>query len=414
MTPRARPVIGARAVDVFDARVARAAARTVIVDALRVVSIIFSRCVAVCGDVSRRRRMRASGRATIWSTTCARGVERASTALDARARGGVARGRAGVVVRKWIRRETRAKSAPKDMQTWRDIVPDVDDTRAGYALDVGGSTSATCARAVVVVPGLTDGPESLSYAAPTSALAEACRERDFKLVRFELTSSYERYGTVGDLNSDAREIGMIVRAVSEKFGVEKFTLLGHSTGCQSICHLMRTTNDAGLIDMVERIVLQAGVSDRDWYDHENGVDVMREAVRVAERMASPSDLMPSDAPGTYGVPTTARRFISLAGKYGDDDWFSLDLFDGSSSSDARKIANLTTCANVDVRLVVSTQDEYVPYNQDTIRAHNERIRAAFEAVAKSAATHYVEANHDLSDIKEEDVAGVVDFILPSR
>ena len=369
-------------------------------------------------DVSR---MRAVGATAIRARARVRAAGKQGWKTGRPIRERHARTRGGGRGREWIRRrekgEATRKSARAAMQTWGDVVADMDDgdARAGYAIDVGGSTEARCARAVVVVPGLTDGPESLAYVAPTSALAEACRARGVKLVRFELTSSYERYGTVGDLDSDAEEIAMIVRAVAEKFGVEKFTLLGHSTGCQSICHLMRTTKDAGLIDKIERIVLQAGVSDRDWYDHDNGVEVMREAVRLAESMASPTDLMPSDTPGTYGVPTTARRFMSLAGRNGDDDWFSLDIFDGSSSSDAgatnNKIAALTTCANVDVRLVVSTQDEYVPYDDNTIIDHTARIRAAFDAVAKSAATHYVAANHDLSDMKDDDVAGVVDFIL---
>ena len=386
------------------------------VDALSVYIITAdSRASQSDDDVSRMRavgataiRARARGRAV---GTTARG--RGARELRARTRGG-----GGGRGREWIRRDDEAtrKSARAAMQTWGDVVADMDDgdARTGYAIDVGGSTEARCVRAVVVVPGLTDGPESLAYVAATSALAEACRARGVKLVRFELTSSYERCGTV-DLDSDVEEITLIVRAVAEKFGVEKFTLLGHSTGCQSICHLMRTTKDAGLIDKIERIVLQAGVSDRDWYDHDNGVEVMREAVQLAESMASPTDLMPSDTPGTYGVPTTARRFMSLAGRNGDDDWFSLDIFDGSSSSDAavmnNKIATLTTCANVDVRLVVSTQDEYVPYDDNTIIDHSARIRAAFDAVAKSAATHYVAANHDLSDMRDDDVAGVVDFIL---
>jgi pimeloyl-ACP methyl ester carboxylesterase len=387
------------------------------VDALSVYMITDdSRASQSDDDVSR---MRALGATVIHARARARAVGATAAVRGARELRARTRGGGGGRGHEWIRRDDEAtrKSAHAAMQTWGDVVADMDDgdARAGYAIDVGGSTEARCARAVVVVPGLTDGPESLAYVAPTSALAEACRARGVKLVRFELTSSYERYGTVGDLDSDAEEIAMIVRAVAEKFGVEKFTLLGHSTGCQSICHLMRTTKDAGLIDKIERIVLQAGVSDRDWYDHDNGVEVMREAVQLAESMASPTDLMPTTTAGTYGVPTTARRFMSLAGRNGDDDWFSLDIFDGSSSSDAapmnNKIATLTTCANVDVRLVVSTQDEYVPYDDNTVRAHNERIRAAFDAVAKSATTHYVAANHDLSDMKDDDVAGVVDFIL---
>jgi hypothetical protein len=142
---------------------------------------------------------------------------------------------------------------------------------------------------------------------------------------------------------------------------------------------------------------------------------MREWVARAREMA-PDDLMPADTPGTYGVATNARRFLSLASAGGDDDWFSLDIFDGSSgegveSSKIVRKLGAGACARVDVRLVVSTADEYVPYDRDVVVAHNERIRDAFARVAKSARTHYIEANHDLSDMAEKDAPGFVDFVL---
>ena len=62
-------------------------------------------------------------------------------------------------------------------------------------------------------------------------------------------------------------------------------------------------------------------------------------------------------------------------------------------------------------LLASTADEYVPYAADVARAHNERVRDAFARVAKSARVHYIDANHDLSDMKAEDVEGFVDFIF---
>jgi hypothetical protein len=51
------------------------------------------------------------------------------------------------------------------------------------------------------------------------------------------------------------------------------------------------------------------------------------------------------------------------------------------------------------------------YDRDVVVAHNERIRDAFARVAKSARTHYIEANHDLSDMAEKDAPGFVDFVL---
>jgi hypothetical protein len=263
------------------------------------------------------------------------------------------------------------------------------------------------------VPGLGDGPASLAYVAPGSALEARCASTGRALARFELATSFEGYGT-RHLRDDARDIDAVIRALRRKFPrATSFALVGHSTGCQSVCHYLASGYDTAA--MVDRVVLQAGVSDRDWYDADCGRAVMREWVARARDMA-PDALMPAETPGTYGVATNARRFLSLASAGGDDDWFSLDIFDGStgegmeSSKIARELGD-GACAHVDVRLVVSTADEYVPYDRDVVVAHNERIRDAFARVAKSARTHYIDANHDLSDIAAGDVPGFVDFVF---
>lgn len=262
---------------------------------------------------------------------------------------------------------------------------------------------------LVVIPGLTDGPESLEYArGGASALGVGCRARGAALARFELSSSHDGYGT-RTLEDDAREIEALVEYVMKtRPSVREVTLLGHSTGCQSICHFLSTRRASAA--RVSKIVLQAGVSDRDWYDKDNGAEVMRAWIARAEAMA-PEELMPADAPGTYGVPTNARRYLSLAKPGGEDDWFSLDLFDGTNDA-ASKIPTLTGCEHIDVRLVVSTQDEYVPYDAETVLAHAERVRASFERVGvKSATSLFICANHDLSDMRPEDVPMFVDFVF---
>ena len=279
-----------------------------------------------------------------------------------------------------------------------------------YECVVTGDVRARATTAVIVVPGLTDGPHTLAYA-NGGALTRACERRGYALVRFELSSSYERYG-VRTLDDDAREIDACARWVKKMCpNVREVILLGHSTGCQSACHFLASGTYESARS-VTKIVLQAGVSDRDWYDAENGREVMRTWVTRARTM-SPEDIMPEETPGTNGVRTNARRFVSLAGVGGDDDWFSLDIFDGSRGAPSKIDEKLSggTCARVDVRLVASTADEYVPYAADVARAHNERVRDAFARVAKSARVHYIDANHDLSDIKTEDVEGFVDFIF---
>ncbi len=263
---------------------------------------------------------------------------------------------------------------------------------------------------MIVVPGLTDGPHTLAYA-NGGALTRACERRGYALVRFELSSSYDRYG-VRTLDDDAREIDACARWVEKMCPTAReVILMGHSTGCQSACHFL-ASGAYESARSVTKIVLQAGVSDRDWYDAENGREVMRTWVARARTM-SPEDIMPEETPGTNGVRTNARRFVSLAGVGGDDDWFSLDIFDGSRGAPSKIDEKLGggTCARVDVRLVASTADEYVPYAANVARAHNERVRDAFARVAKSARVHYIDANHDLSDIKTEDVEGFVDFIF---
>ena len=279
-----------------------------------------------------------------------------------------------------------------------------------YECVVTGDVCARATTAVIVVPGLTDGPHTLAYA-NGGALTRACELRGYALVRFELSSSYERYG-VRTLDDDAREIDACARWVKTMCPtVREVILMGHSTGCQSACHFLASGTYESARS-VTKIVLQAGVSDRDWYDAVNGREVMRTWVTRARTM-SPEDIMPEETPGTNGVRTNARRFVSLAGVGGDDDWFSLDIFDGSRGAPSKIDEKLSggTCARVDVRLVASTADEYVPYAADVARAHNERVRDAFARVAKSARVHYIDANHDLSDIKTEDMEGFVDFIF---
>ena len=133
---------------------------------------------------------------------------------------------------------------------------------------VTGDLDATASTCVIVVPGLTDGPRTLAYA-DGGALTRACERLGYALVRFELSSSYERYGA-RTLDDDAREIDACARWVRRMCPrVRAIIVFGHSTGCQSACHYLASGRYESARS-VTRLVLQAGVSDRDWYERRTG------------------------------------------------------------------------------------------------------------------------------------------------
>ena len=93
---------------------------------------------------------------------------------------------------------------------------------------VTGDVHATASTCVIVVRGLTDGPRRLAYA-DGGALTRAWERRGYALARFELSSSYERYGA-RTLDDDAREIDACARWVQNMCpNAREIVLFGHST-----------------------------------------------------------------------------------------------------------------------------------------------------------------------------------------
>ena len=101
---------------------------------------------------------------------------------------------------------------------------------------------------------------------------------------------------------------------------------------------------------------------------------------------------------------TARRFLSLFTRDGDDDMFSSDL------SEAELIERVGGVAEaIPVRIVVSGADEYVPDRVDKY-ATAKRIAAAMGP--KATVTLITGANHSIADAAHisEFVENAVDFI----
>ena len=80
---------------------------------------------------------------------------------------------------------------------------------------------------VVFVPGLTDGPMSLSASQRSQMLANA--NPSWRLVQPVLSSSYLGFG-VSDLATDVLELDALLDSIPPDDG--PIALIGHSTGCQ--------------------------------------------------------------------------------------------------------------------------------------------------------------------------------------
>jgi gamma-glutamyltranspeptidase/glutathione hydrolase len=207
---------------------------------------------------------------------------------------------------------------------------------------------------VVFVPGLTDGLLGCGY---VSSLATMVTEEHFVFVQPTLSSSWNGYGT-STITQDVLELDQLL--LSSRLSSLPVVLIGHSTGCQDAVHYMK---HGRCKQRVCSIVLQAPVSDREAMLLEatasGGVQVLQDAIAFAAEAVGAGNgtlLMPRDAPGTYGVPMTAERYLSLSGRMTAEDLFSSDLTD-----DELRIQNghVLECG-VDACCVLSGRDQYVP------------------------------------------------------
>ena len=208
---------------------------------------------------------------------------------------------------------------------------------------------------VVFVPGLTDGPMSLSYLPRLAeALADAdARRRTFRLCQPVLSSSYLGFG-VSSLRRDCEELDDVIRGVGPHpgGGDKDVILVGHSTGCQdAVAYCARGAHASRL----RAIILQAPVSDREAMAMDAGEDAIEAA--SPRRWASPSPPRASRLlGGVFAAPITAERYASLSGRMGDDDMFSSDLTDAELEAKLKGVAEL----GVPVMLAVSAGDQHVP------------------------------------------------------
>lgn len=169
---------------------------------------------------------------------------------------------------------------------------------------------------VVFVGGLTDGFNATPY---VGALASSLRATgQWCLAQTQLRSSYLGYG-VHTLDDDAADLDRLVTFLRDT-GFARVVLMGHSTGCQDIVHLMRVSVAAR--EAVAGCVLQAPVSDREFAATQPETAKWTAVARGMADEGSLDELMPRAADE---APITARRFLSLNAPGGQDDMFSSDL-----------------------------------------------------------------------------------------
>lgn len=269
------------------------------------------------------------------------------------------------------------------------------------AFEIGGRGCGE--RAVVCIPGLTDGLLSLRY---MPDLAKAVQHQGWRVVQPVLSSSYRGWGT-GSLDEDADEIDTLLAFLNKRRGVKNVVLLGHSTGCQDVIRYLKVGR---LKSMVSAAVLQAPVSDREAASLNTEETVAIKLQNFKDMAADMiltgrgDEVMPREASSILGPPhaVTAFRFDSLTGRMTQDDMFSSDLSDSELRDCLGHVA-------VPTLLALSGADEYVPNFVDA-GALGERMKGAMAATALKLVEHVIIDGGDHGLLKNDSASLFIETV----
>jgi hypothetical protein len=202
---------------------------------------------------------------------------------------------------------------------------------------------------IIMLGGLTDGLLACSY---VSMLSSVCFRHSFALIQPVLRSSYCQFG-MQTLESDVEDLSALVGLLKETRGDDlKITIIGHSTGCQIAVMFCKHATLA--TKYVDKIVLQAPVSDRE-------AMVLEESAEYVENLTSIAKKHIQDGKGNkivhtlYGIaPLTAVRTVDLFSRGGKDDMFSSDLTVSELNGRLGHMKSFKTLISI------SLDDQYVP------------------------------------------------------
>ncbi|KAK0736958.1 hypothetical protein B0T21DRAFT_383043 [Apiosordaria backusii] len=209
-------------------------------------------------------------------------------------------------------------------------------------------------------------PPSQSYPLPFTLSQSYQSTPTYTIFQARLSSSFSAFG-YSSLSQDTSEIRALVHHLRTQLKKQKVVLMGHSTGCQDcLYYCTKLRDELNPNEKVNGIILQGPVSDRealimsvDQHQLEKSITVATEMVQNDKKdHVIDLDDMPD---GWKGSPVTAYRWLSLATKGGDDDFFSSDLEDDA-------LQTIWGGLDTPVLILPSERDEWVPFSPPEVEA----------------------------------------------
>ncbi|KAJ2904617.1 dolichol-phosphate mannosyltransferase [Zalerion maritima] len=250
--------------------------------------------------------------------------------------------------------------------------------------------------AVVFIGGLGDGPHTIPYVRTIAQHLKSSRpDLSYSIFEIRMTSSFGGFG-FSSLQNDVADISALVSHLRGELGRQKVVLLGHSTGCQDCMEYAARTATAtgtgtenGAVPAVDGFVLQGPVSDREALSLSMSQHDTDAAIAWAEgliKTGQGDEVMPRTMVPAFKTPITAYRWWSLAGRGGDDDYFSSDLPD-------TRLAEIWRPFSKPVLILHSAEDEHVPPSVDVKACTDKWMSFCAPGIATSLSGSIPGANH---------------------
>lgn len=236
-----------------------------------------------------------------------------------------------------------------------------------------------CSNALILLPGLTEGFMSMSL---TEKLSEELLKMDYSMVQVNLSSSFMQFG-FSSLKQDCQELTKLLKTLEKVYKFQKIVMLGHSTGTQDVLYYLRYGE---LAEMVSGVILQAAVSDRDVISTWEETPRLKQEADKLMAEGKPQALLSGRL---LDAPITAERYVSLTGRLGDDDMFSVDLTEA-------ELEPILSPVKVPIFLCFSEDDEYVP-DKDAQKILAERMTSLLKKNADVVECKYILGGHGLSN-----------------
>ena len=214
---------------------------------------------------------------------------------------------------------------------------------------------------------------------------------EWSLITPLLSSSHRGWGT-SSLDRDAAELLELSAHLKAHRGIDGFVLLGHSTGCQDAVRYIErekekeSSKEAGAGEHrapLLGVVLQAPVSDRECFFlspetaplAQRRLELCREAIKQGKEQEKTVIAFMEE---WDGAPLSAQRWLSLAERGGDDDYFSSDFTDAELSERLRALGEARSLPTL---VIASLREEYLPAEYDTA-AHGRRLADAINLLRR--------------------------------